>query len=106
MCSSDLLVVDAWCAPTPEATPSLGPLRPAGAEPGGELGVAAGHALEPAALLAMASLFADAPPPAWLLLVPAFAFAHGTVWSAALRRQLPAARLLLEGWLAAEQPDA
>ncbi|MEB3256386.1 MAG: hypothetical protein VKJ05_08365 [Synechococcaceae cyanobacterium] len=93
-----LLLVDAWCRAGPEAQPRLRPLRPGGAE----LGVTGGHGLDPSALLALAALFRPDPPPAWLLLLPAFAFPHGRALSAAARRRLPAARRLLRCWLAAE----
>lgn len=98
-----VLFVDAWCVGQGDggagrnAAPRLRPLRPG---EGGEVGVAGGHALDPAALLALATLLEGAGPPAWLLLVPAFAFPHGAEWSAELRTRLPAARRLLATWLA------
>jgi hydrogenase maturation protease len=97
-----LLVVDAWWLGGAEAQPVLRPLQAGGAE----VGAAGGHGLDPAALLALAGLFSADPPPAWLLLVPAFAFPHGSAWSLELGRQLPAAQDLLRRWLAAERPDA
>jgi hydrogenase maturation protease len=90
-----VLFVDAWCGAGAEAAPTLRPLRPGGGDGGADLG----HGLDPAALLALASLFAEEPPPAWLLLVPAFAFPHGTVLSLELRHQLPEAKILLQRWL-------
>jgi hydrogenase maturation protease len=105
-----VLVVDAWCearceagcAAGAEAAPTLRSLQPGGAE----VGVVGGHGLDPGGVLALASLFGGDPPPAWLLLVPAFAFPHGTEFSAALRRQLPVAQALLCQWLEAESPHA
>jgi hydrogenase maturation protease len=105
-----VLVVDAWCeawceagcAAGAEAAPTLRSLQPGGAE----VGVGGGHGLDPGGVLALASLFGGDPPPAWLLLVPAFAFPHGTEFSAAVRRQLPVAQALLCQWLEAESPHA
>jgi hydrogenase maturation protease len=105
-----VLFVDAWCAPVgatgwesagATAAPVLRALQPGGAE----LGLAGGHALDPGGLLALAGLWVP-PPPAWLLLVPAFAFPHGRGLSAALRHQLPAAQALLAAWLADRQEAA
>ncbi len=100
-----VLFVDAWCSgshgPAPE--PMLRPLvagdiggRGSGA---GESG-AFSHALDPAHLLALSTLLEGMAPSAWELLVPAFAFPHGTVLSPALRRGLPRALALLRSWLA------
>jgi hydrogenase maturation protease len=105
-----VLVVDAWCAEDceagaeagAEAAPTLRSLQPGGAE----VGVGGGHGLDPGGVLALAALFGGDPPPAWLLLVPAFAFPHGTEFSAAVRRQLPVAQALLCQWLEAESPHA
>lgn len=105
-----VLVVDAWCearceascAAGAKAAPTLRSLQPGGAE----VGVGGGHGLDPGGVLALASLFGGDPPPAWLLLVPAFAFPHGTEFSAAVRRQLPVAQTLLCQWLEAESPHA
>ena len=107
-----VLFVDAWCdakrdacceagAETrAEAVPTLRPLQPGGAEVGG------GHGLDPGGLVALAALFGGDPPPAWLLLVPAYAFPHGTMFTEAMRRQLPVAQALLCQWLEAESPHA
>ena len=98
-----VLFVDAWCVGQGDggagrnAAPLLRPLRPG---EGDEVGVAGGHALDPAALLALTTLLEGTGPPGWLLLVPAFAFPHGGALSAELRARLPAARRLLEAWLA------
>ncbi|MCS5700468.1 hydrogenase maturation protease [Cyanobium sp. FGCU-52] len=92
-----VLFVDAWCAEGPDPAPLLRPLRP---EQSGEVGVGGGHGLDPAGLLALAGLLGGATPPGWLLLVPAFAFPHGTDLSDDLRARLPAAGRLLEDWLA------
>jgi hydrogenase maturation protease len=98
-----VLFLDAWSVGNGEGgagqnpVPLLRPLRPG---EGGEVGVAGGHALEPAALLALAGLLEVKRPPGWLLLVPAFAFPHGAELSADLRAQLPAAEILLAAWLA------
>jgi len=99
-----VLFVDAWIPPREIAIP--GPQLRRLAASGGEVGVAAGHGLDPGDLLALAALFGDAPPPAWLLLVPAFAFPHGQGVSDALRQGLPAARALLLGWLAESATEA
>lgn len=109
-----VLVVDAWCdakrdasceagaGARAEAVPTLWPLQPGGAE----VGVGGGHGLDPGGLVALAALFGGDPPPAWLLLVPAYAFPHGTMFSEAMRRQLPVAQALLCQWLEAESPHA
>ncbi len=109
-----VLVVDAWCdarceagcaagaEARAEAVPTMRPLQPGGAE----VGVSGGHGLDPGGVLALAALFGGDPPPAWLLLVPAFAFPHGTKFSEAVRRQLPVAQALLCQWLEAESPHA
>lgn len=88
-----VLFVDAWQAP-------------AGARPCRRRVAAAGdgaavesHRLEPAQLLQVAELLFGAVVRAQELLVPAFAFPHGEQFSAALLRQLPAARGLLHDWL-------
>jgi hypothetical protein len=81
--------------------PLLRPLRP---EEAGEVGVGGGHGLDPAGLLALAGLLGGAMPPGWLLLVPAFAFPHGTALSDGLRARLPEAGRLLECWLTKKLP--
>ena len=88
-----VLFVDAWQAPA-GARPCLRPLRPAGGGAAVE-----SHRLEPAQLLQVAELLFGAVVTAQELLVPAFAFPHGEQFSAALLRQLPAARSLLHDWL-------
>lgn len=95
-----VLVVDAWCNAGPQARPWLRRLGPAAAEPG----PAAGHRLDPGALLTLVALVREEPPPAWLLLLPAYAFPYDTALSAAARRRLPLARQLLRRWLAASPP--
>ena len=101
-----VLFVDACCAGSePDPAPLLQALGVPAAE-NSEVGVAGGHRLDPAALLALAGLLGGAGlldgtgPPGWLLLVPAFAFPHGAELSAELRSRLPAAGRLLEAWLA------
>lgn len=97
-----VLFVDACCAAGRAAAPQLRRLWPGGAAHG----VAGGHQLEPAEVLALATLFREDPPPAWLLLLPAYAFPHDTALSAAARRRLPQAQLLLRRWLVAQAPWA
>ncbi len=94
-----VLFVDAWRAPA-GAVPLLRPLAPegaAGAGQGAGVGVFS-HALAPADLLALAERLQGCAPPAWELLVPAFAFEHGSELSPSLRRALPRARALLRAW--------
>ncbi|MEB3264609.1 MAG: hydrogenase maturation protease [Synechococcus sp.] len=75
------------------AEPRLEPLEP---DP---LGAAHPHQLTPAGLLALGRHLFAAAPAAAILLVPGSRFGHGPGLSAPLRRQLPAARALLRGWL-------
>ena len=95
-----VLFVDAWCAAGPAGMPQLRRLWPGGAAHG----VAGGHQLDPGGVLALATLFRDDPPSAWLLLLPAYAFPHGTALSAAARRHLPQALQLLRRWLVEQAP--
>jgi len=96
-----VLFVDAWCAGGPDPAPLLRTLRP---EQAGEVGVGGGHGLDPAGLLALVGLLGGVTPPGWLLLVPAFAFPHGTALSEGLRARLPEACRLLESWLTKKPP--
>lgn len=67
-------------------------------------GLAFSHTLEPGRLLALAEELYGVCPSAQRLLLLAHRLDHGTGYSAALRRQLPAARALLQRWL--ENGDA
>lgn len=97
----EVLFIDAWLAPA-GAGPELRELCPAGSGGGGGAGSPAqSHHLEPATLLALSRLLYGRAPEARLLLVPAFACGHGTVFSAELRALLPRARALLRQWLSA-----
>ncbi|WP_216904704.1 hypothetical protein [Synechococcus sp. CCY 9618] len=88
-----LLIVDAWLAP-PGAGPLLRPVVPAAVWQGDS------HRVDPPRLLAIAALLFDRRVPAHELLVPGFDFSCGERFSPRLRSQLPAARRLLNGWLA------
>jgi Ni,Fe-hydrogenase maturation factor len=88
-----VLFIDAWLAPA-GAAPQLVEVLPAAA-------ALDSHRLEPAQLLALSQVLYGSSPRTHLLQVPAHAFAHGTVLSAELQAALPAARALLQGWLAA-----
>jgi hydrogenase maturation protease len=88
-----VLFIDAWLAPA-GAAPQLVEVLPAAA-------ALDSHRLEPAQLLALSQVLYGSSPRAHLLQMPAHAFAHGTVLSAELQAALPAARALLQGWLAA-----
>ena len=59
------------------------------------------HGLTPQALVGLCRQLYGAAPQATVLLLPGLAFDHGNRWSTTLRRQLPAARHLLQQWLAA-----
>ena len=100
------LFIDAWLAPG--ATGDNNGITPADCLPclrGLTIGAAAetafSHQLQPAQLLAMAHALFGACPRSDALLVPAYAFGHGTVLSDRLRLQLPTARRLLRQWLEA-----
>jgi hydrogenase maturation protease len=93
-----LLVVDAWLAP-PGAVPRMRPVIPSVGWEGDS------HRVDAPRLLAMAALFSDRPVPAHELLVPGFDFACGDRFSPRLRRQLPAARRLLQSWLRGSLPE-
>lgn len=88
-----VLFIDAWCAP-PGAAPHLRDLNPAGTG-------ADSHRLEPEGLLAVSQALYGRVPAAQLLLVPAYAFAHGSALSASVQARLPEAQALLQGWLEA-----
>lgn len=87
-----LLIVDAWLAPPR----SRCLLRPLVAADGWERDT---HRVAPARLLALAEQLFNRCVPAHELLVPAFDFSWGDHFSPQLRRQLPQARRLLQGWL-------
>ena len=87
-----VLFIDAWLAPV-GAAPQLTVIAPAA-------GAAESHRLEPAQLLAISQALYGRAPQAHLLRVPAYGFDHGTALSAELQAALPAARALLQGWLA------
>ncbi len=93
-----VLFIDAWLAaaaePAGAARPQLLPVAAASSRP-----TSSSHHLEPGALLALASLLFGSRPAATILLVPAFAFPHGTAMSASQRALLPEARRLLHTWL-------
>jgi hydrogenase maturation protease len=88
-----VLFMDAWLAPA-GAAPQLLEVSPAA-------GAAESHRLEPAELLAISKALYGRAPVAHLLQVPAHALEHGTALSPQLQANLPAARALLQGWLAA-----
>lgn len=92
-----VLFIDAWAAPA-GAEPQLQPLCPAGAASAGASSDS--HRLAPADLLAVSQALYGRAPEAQLLLVPAYAFEHGTALSAGLQAALPPARALLRQWLA------
>lgn len=89
-----VLFVDAWANPDrPE--PWIEPLRTPTAE--GE--APEGHGWGPVALVALAERLYGWGGEAALLRVPAFAFPHGTRFSAPLVEALPVARELIRQWL-------
>ncbi|MDI9406387.1 MAG: hydrogenase maturation protease [Chitinophagaceae bacterium] len=92
-CQQAVLFIDAWLAPA-GAAPQLVEVLPAAA-------ALDSHRLEPAQLLAVCRVLYGSSPRAHLLQVPAHAFAHGMDLSPALAATLPAARALLQAWLAA-----
>jgi Ni,Fe-hydrogenase maturation factor len=87
-----VLFIDAWLAPL-GAAPQLTAIAPAA-------GAAESHRLEPVQLLAISQALYGRSPQAHLLRLPAYRFDHGTALSAELQAALPAARALLQGWLA------
>ena len=87
-----VLFIDAWLAPA-GAAPQLTEIAPAAAAAGS-------HRLEPAQLLAISQVLYGRAPGGQLLRVPAYAFEHGTALSPGLQAALPAAQVLLRGWLA------
>ena len=94
-----VLFIDAWPAPA-GAVPQLIDVSPAGRSGAcHQAGASGSHRLEPAALLAVSQALYGRAPAAQLLLVPAFAFEHGTALSAELKAALPQARALLRQWL-------
>lgn len=110
-----VLFVDAWLGPLPgeaeaaaviglpPAKPWLQCLQPAAeattADPAAPHPSGAfSHQLPPSELLAITALLYGRVPPAWLLLVPGFRFAHGDGLSRPLQRLLPAAERLLRQW--------
>jgi len=90
------LFIDAWLAPA-GAAPQLTQISPAA---GAAAAAAGSHRLEPAQLLALSQALSGRAPGGQLLRVPAYAFEHGTALSIELQAALPAARVLLRGWLA------
>jgi hydrogenase maturation protease len=88
-----VLFIDAWLAPA-GAAPQLVEVLPVAA-------AVDSHRLEPAQLLALSQVLYGSSPLAHLLQVPAHAFPHGMELSPELAATLPAARALLQGWLAA-----
>jgi hydrogenase maturation protease len=86
-----VLFIDAWLAP-PGAAPELIPIAPAAA-------AADSHRLGPAQLLALSKALYGHAPAVQLLRVPAYRFEHGTALSIELQAALPAAQVLLRGWL-------
>jgi hydrogenase maturation protease len=94
-----VLIVDAW-ANSDGAEPWMERLRPP--TPGAEdieATTGGGHAWGPLALVALAEGLYGWRGEAALLRVPAFAFPHGTAFSAGLQAALPRARELLRRWL-------
>lgn len=94
-----VLFVDAWANPD-RHEPWIEPLPPPRGE--GEAPEAVGpggHGWGPLALLSLAEELYGWRGEAALLRVPAFAFPHGTNFSAALEQALPLARDLLRQWL-------
>ena len=94
-----VLFVDAWANPD-RHEPWIEPLPPLRGE--GEAPEAAGpgaHGWGPLALLSLAEELYGWRGEAALLRVPAFAFPHGTNFSAALEQALPLARDLIRRWL-------
>lgn len=87
-----VLFIDAWLSPL-GAAPELTEIAPAA-------GPAESHRLEPAQLLAISQALYGRSPQAHLLRVPAYGFDHGTALSVELLAALPAARALLQRWLA------
>ena len=99
-----VLFIDAWLAPEAthgedERTPrdGLPRLRRLAIDTAAE--AAFSHQLDPGQLLGMAHVLFGGCPRSDALLVPAFAFGHGTAFSDRLRHQLPTARRLLRHWL-------
>jgi hydrogenase maturation protease len=94
-----VLFVDAWANPD-RLEPWIAPLPPPPAD--GEALQAAGpggHGWGPLALVSLAEVLYGWRGEAALLRVPAFAFPHGTDFSASLERALPLARALVRRWL-------
>ena len=92
-----VLFIDAWLAPA-GARPQLQRLSPVSLAREAASGVS--HGLTPAELLAISQALYGHAPEAWVLLVPAHVFAHGSAFSAELQAALPVARQLLQDWLA------
>jgi len=100
-----VLFIDAWLPQAGTAAPAR--LLPLSLPPAGAGGGAFSHQLDPPQLLAITALLHGRTPSAWLLLLPAHALEHGARLSPAMRRQLPAASLLLRRWCeAGAPPDA
>lgn len=95
-----LLLVDAWYAPAP-AAPQLRRLLPKDRPGGSCRGLGCSHLLDAGSLLQLAAWLYGARPRTSLLLLPIQACPHGEELSPAVQAQLPAARRLLQAWLAA-----
>ena len=97
--SSRVLFIDATVAGAvaePGSGPWLQPLPISGSDPGS---LTRSHSLDPPLLLALASQLYGRCPGAHRLLLEGRSTGHGTAFSAAMRRQLPAARALMRDWL-------
>ena len=102
--SHRVLFIDAALAGVvaePGSGPWLEQLPLNGSDPGS---LARSHGLDPPLLLALASHLYGRCPRAHRLLLEGRSTDHGTAFSAAMRRQLPAARELMRHWL--EEGDA
>ena len=97
-----VLFIDAAVDDGSRADSGDGPwLQPLHADGGDGGGLSRSHSLEPALLLALAAELYGHSPEAHRLLLIARQMAHGTAFSAPVRRQLPIARQLLQSWLEA-----
>ena len=93
-----VLFIDAWLPQGGEAVPARrARLQPLQFATDGGAG-AFSHHLDPQQLLAITAQLHGRAPAAWQLLLPAHALAHGARLSGPMRRQLPAATLLLRRW--------
>lgn len=100
-----VLFIDATSTGSCRAEPADGPwLQPLSPDRSGDGAGIFSHRFDPAVLLALAAELYGHSPRAHRLLLMGRQMTHGTAFSAAVRRQLPAARLLLQQWL--ENGDA